>query len=89
VLRLHVTGIAPQSIRAKLNIRQYCEEQPQGRDELDAANIHQPPALAHGALIIAASSRISKLPQPLWRLVRDPSNTERLLLDLDLPPKQN
>jgi circadian clock protein KaiB len=87
LLRLYVTGMTPQSTRAIRNIRQICEDHLQGRYELEVVDIYQQPALAQGEQIIAAPTLIKKLPLPLRRLIGDLSNTERVLLGLDLRPK--
>ena len=84
VLRLYVTGTTPQSIRAVANIRKICEEHLQGRYELEVVNIAERPALAAGEQIIAAPTLIKKLPLPLRRFIGDMSQTERILIGLDL-----
>ena len=88
VLRLYITGMTPQSTRAIHNIRQICEDYLQGRYELEVVDIYQQPALAQGEQIIAAPTLIKKLPFPLRRLIGDLSNTQRVLLGLDLRPRQ-
>ena len=88
VLRLYVTGMTPQSTRAISNIRQICEQYLQGRYELAVVDIYQQPALAKGEQILAAPTLIRKLPLPLRRLIGDLSNTDRVLLGLDLRPKR-
>jgi circadian clock protein KaiB len=84
VLRLYVTGTTSQSTRAILNIRKICEEHLEGRYELEVVDISQHPALAIGEQIIAAPTLIKKLPLPLRRFIGDMSQTERILLGLDL-----
>jgi circadian clock protein KaiB len=84
VLRLYVTGTTSQSTRAILNIRKICEEHLEGRYELEVVDISQHPTLAIGEQIIAAPTLIKKLPLPLRRFIGDMSQTERILLGLDL-----
>jgi len=84
VLRLYVTGATPTSTRAIVNIRKICEEHLQGRYDLEVVDISQHPTLAAGEQIIAAPTLIKKLPQPLRRFIGDMSQTERILLGLDL-----
>lgn len=84
VLRLYVIGTTPHSTRAIVNIRKICEEHLQGRYELEIVDISQHPTLAKGEQIIAAPTLIKKLPLPLRRLIGDMSQTERILLGLDL-----
>ena len=84
VLRLYITGTTSQSTRAILNIRKICEEHLEGRYELEVVDISQHPTLAIGEQIIAAPTLIKKLPLPLRRFIGDMSQTERILLGLDL-----
>lgn len=84
VLRLYVTGTTPHSTRAIMNIPKICEEHLHGRYDLEVVDISQNPALAEGEQIIAAPTLIKKLPLPLRRFIGDLSQTERILLGLDL-----
>jgi circadian clock protein KaiB len=84
VLRLYVTGNTPRAMRAVVNIRKICEEHLEGRYDLEVIDISQHPTLAEGEQIIAAPTLIKKLPQPLRRFIGDMSQTERILLGLDL-----
>jgi circadian clock protein KaiB len=84
ILRLYVTGSTPHSTRAISNIRRICEEYLEGRYDLEVFDISQHPALAEGEQIIAAPTLIKKLPLPLRRFIGDMSQTERILLGLDL-----
>ncbi len=86
VLRLYVTGMTPRSTRAVENVRLICEEHLQGRYDLEVIDIYQQPILAKGEQILAAPTLIKKLPLPLRRVIGDLSNTERVLLGLDLRP---
>jgi circadian clock protein KaiB len=88
VLKLYVTGLTPASTRAITNIKQICEEHLQGRYQLEVIDIYQQPVLAKGEQIIAAPTLIKKLPLPLRRFIGDMSNSERILLGLDLRPKK-
>lgn len=87
VLRLYITGMTPNSKRAVENMKKICEEHLAGRYELQVIDIYQQPSLAEGEQIIAAPTLIKMLPAPLKRLIGDMSNTEKVLLGLDLRPK--
>lgn len=89
VLRLYVTGTTPKSTRATANIKQICEEHLHGRYELEVVDIYQRPSLAAGERIIAIPTLIKKRPSPLRRLIGDLSNTDHVLLGLDLRPKES
>ena len=84
VLRLYVTGSTPRSTRAISNIRKICEEYLEGRYDLEVVDISQHPALAEGEQIIAAPTLIKRLPLPLRRFIGDMSQTDHILLGLDL-----
>lgn len=84
VLRLYVTGTTPHSTRAIVNIRKICEEHLQGRYDLEIIDIARNSMLAEGEQIIAAPTLIKKLPLPLRRFIGDMSQTEKILLGLDL-----
>jgi circadian clock protein KaiB len=84
VLRLFITGSTPRSARAISNIRKICEEYLEGRYDLEIVDISQHPTLAEGEQIIAAPTLIKKWPLPLRRFIGDMSQTERILLGLDL-----
>jgi len=83
-LRLYVTGTTSRSARAIVNIRTICEKHLHGRYELEIVDISQHPTLAEGEQIIAAPTLIKKLPLPLRRFIGDMSQTDRILLGLDL-----
>ena len=88
VLKLYVTGMTARSIRAINNIKKICEEHLNGRYDLDVIDIYQQPVLARGEQIVAAPTLIKNLPLPLRRFIGDMSNTEKILLGLDLRPKK-
>ena len=86
-LRLYVAGQTPKSVLAITNIKKICEENLKGRYVLDVIDIYQQPQLAQGKQIIAVPTLIKKLPPPLRRIIGDMSNTERVLIGLDLQKK--
>lgn len=84
VLRLYITGSTPRSLRAIANIRAICQEHLKGRYDLEVLDIAQQPQLAEGEQIIAAPTLIKKAPLPIRRFIGDMSETERILIGLDL-----
>lgn len=84
VLKLYIVGTTPRSSRAIVNIRKICDEHLAGRYELEVVDVLKNPALAAGEQIVAAPTLIKKLPLPLRRFIGDMSETERILLGLDL-----
>jgi len=84
LLRLYVAGSTPRSLRAIANVKAICEEHLQDRYELEVIDLYQQPVLAQGEQIVAAPTLIKELPEPLRRIIGDMSNTERILVGLDL-----
>ena len=84
VLRLYIAGLTPRSTLAIQNIRKICDEHLKGRYDLEVVDIYQQPTLAEGEQIIAAPTLVKKLPLPLRRFIGDMSNTERILVGMDL-----
>ena len=89
VLRLYVAGLTPRSQMAIKNIKKICEEHLNGRYDLEVIDVYQQPVLAKGEQIIAAPTLVKKLPLPLRKFIGDLSDSERILLGLDLRPKKS
>ena len=87
VLRLYVAGTTSKSIRAVANIKEICESSLKNRYDLEVIDIYQQPVLVKGEQIIAAPTLVKKLPLPLRKFIGDMSDTERILVGLDLRPK--
>ena len=87
ILRLYVAGLMPKSTRAITNMKRICEEHLQGQYELEVIDLYQHPQLAQGDQIVAVPTLIKKLPPPLRRIIGDMSDTERVLVGLDLRRK--
>ena len=88
VLRLYVAGMTPKSTQAITNIKKICEDHLAGRYSLEVIDLYKRPALADGEQIIAAPTLLKKLPLPLRRFIGDMSNTEKIIVGLDLRPQK-
>ncbi len=84
ILKLYVAGQSPKSVNAIANLKRICEANLRGRYVLDVIDLFQQPQLAQGEQIIAVPTLIRKLPPPLRRIIGDMSNTERVLVGLDI-----
>lgn len=84
VLRLYITGFSPRSARAISNIRKICEEHLDGHYDLEVVDICQQPGQAQSEQILAAPTLIKKWPLPTRRFIGDMSQSDRILLGLDL-----
>ena len=70
-LRLYVTGVSPNSVRAIENMKAICEEYLQGNYDLKIIDVYKHPSQAKGEQIVAAPTLVKQLPLPLRRLVGD------------------
>jgi circadian clock protein KaiB len=89
ILRLYVTGSTGRSLRAVHNLKKLCEEHLSDDYDLEVIDIYKDPAAAREAQIIAAPTLVKKLPQPIRRLVGDLSNTQKVLIGLDIYKRQD
>jgi len=83
-LRLYVAGQTPKSLTAFANLKKICEEHLQGRYSIEVIDLLVNPQLAEGEQIIAVPTLIRKLPEPMKRIIGDLSNTEKVLVGLEL-----
>jgi circadian clock protein KaiB len=86
-LRLYVAGLTPRSQEAIRTVSAICEEHLKGRCDLEIIDIYQHPVLAKGEQIIAAPTLIRKLPLPLRKIIGSMADKEKILVGLDLRPK--
>jgi circadian clock protein KaiB len=83
-LRLYVAGQTPKSVLAFRNLKQMCEEHLEGRYEIEIIDLVENPQLAAGDQILAVPTLVRRLPEPIKKIIGDLSNTERVLVGLDL-----
>jgi len=83
-LRLYVAGQTPKSLAAFSNLRRICETHLAGRYEIEVIDLLEHPQLARGDEIIAVPTLVRKLPEPIKKLIGDLSDTERVLVGLQL-----
>jgi len=88
VLRLYVAGMTMKSTKATTNVKKICEEHLKGRYSLEVIDIYKRPVLTKGEQIIAAPTLLKKLPLPLRRIIGDMSDTNKVLIGLDLRQKR-
>lgn len=85
-LRLYVAGKTEKSLRAFENLHQVCERHLAGQYKIEVIDLLRNPKLAAGDQILAIPTLVRRLPTPMKKLIGDLSNTERLLVGLDLVP---
>jgi circadian clock protein KaiB len=86
-LRLYVAGQTPKSSAAFDNLKRFCEERLKGRYSIEVIDLLKNPRLAKDDQILAIPTLVRKLPPPVRRIIGDLSNTDSLLVGLDLRQK--
>ena len=86
-LRLYVAGESPKSVEAYTNLKKLCEEHLAGRYEIEVIDLVEQPALARSHDIIAIPTLVRQLPHPLRKIIGDLSNTQGVLVGLQLEPR--
>jgi circadian clock protein KaiB len=85
-LRLYVAGQTQKSMEAFENLKKIAEEHLKGRYKIEVIDLVKNPKLARGDQIIAIPTLVRKLPEPMRKIIGDLSNTDRVLVGLDIKP---
>ncbi|WP_231756419.1 circadian clock KaiB family protein [Lignipirellula cremea] len=85
-LRLYVAGQTAKSLTALANLKKVCEEHLAGKYTIEVVDLLENPQLARGDQIVAIPTLVRKLPEPIRKIIGDLSNTERVLIGLQLRP---
>jgi circadian clock protein KaiB len=85
-LRLYVAGQTPKSITAFDNLKRICAEHLEGLCSIEVVDLLESPQLAKGDQILAVPTLVRRLPEPIKKIIGDLSNTERVLVGLDIKP---
>jgi len=83
-LRLYVAGQTPKSLLAFANLKKLCEQHLAGEYRIEVVDLLEKPQLAKGDQIFAIPTLVRKLPTPIKKIIGDLSNTERVLVGLDI-----
>lgn len=86
ILKLYVAGQSPKSVTAFKNLKKICEEHLEGKYKIKIIDLLKNPQLGKGDQILAIPTLIRQLPEPVKKIIGDLSNTERVLVGLDLQP---
>jgi circadian clock protein KaiB len=87
-LRLYVAGQTTKSMEAFENLKKIAEEYLHGRYHIEVVDLSKNPQLAAGDQILATPTLVRKLPPPIRKIIGDLSNTERVLVGLDIQPRE-
>ena len=86
-MRLYVAGQTPKSLAAFVNLKKICEEHLKGKYSIEIIDLMVNPKLAQGDQILAIPTLIRRLPEPIKRIIGDLSDAERVLVGLDIQPR--
>ena len=86
-LRLYVAGQTPKSVSALANLKKFCEEHLAGQYRIEVVDLVANPQLARSDQILAIPTLVRRLPQPIRKIIGDLSNSERVLVGLDIRPR--
>lgn len=86
LLKLYVTGTSSRAQQAISNLQRICEQELQGKYDLEIIDVLENPELAEDARILATPTLIKRLPPPLRRVIGDLSDKEKVLLGLEVAP---
>ncbi len=85
-LKLYVAGQTPKSLAAFANLKRICEDHLEGKYRIEVIDLMVNPQLAKGDQILALPTLVRMLPDPVRKIIGDLSNTERVLVGLDIRP---
>ena len=83
-----MAGQTPKSLTAFANLKKICENHLKGRYSIEVIDLLEQPQLSRGDQIVAIPTLVRKLPVPVRKIIGDLSDTERVLVGLDLRPAE-
>ncbi|OGP65948.1 MAG: circadian clock protein KaiB [Deltaproteobacteria bacterium RBG_13_47_9] len=81
---MYVAGMTERAVTAFANLQKICEEHLAGQYSIEVIDLLKNPKLARGDQIVAIPTLVRKLPEPVRKIIGDLSNTQRVLVGLDL-----
>jgi circadian clock protein KaiB len=89
VLRLYVAGQTPKSLTAFANLKKICAEYLEGKYRIEVIDLLENPQLGRGDQILAIPTLVRNLPVPIKKIIGDLSNTEKILVGLNVKTKEH
>ena len=83
-LRLYVAGQTPKSVAALANLKRFCEEHLAGKYKIEVVDLVENPKLARSDQILAIPTLVRRLPEPIRKIIGDLSNSERVVVGLEI-----
>ena len=79
-----MAGQTPKSVAALANLKKICQEHLEDKYNIEIIDLVRNPRLARKDQILAIPTLVRNLPQPVKKIIGDLSNTEKVLLGLEL-----
>jgi circadian clock protein KaiB len=83
-MRLYVAGQSTKSVAAIANLRRICDSHMPGRCTIEVIDLMRNPELARDDQIVAIPTLVRKLPEPARRIIGDLSETDKVLMSLEM-----
>lgn len=83
-LTLYIAGQTPKSIAAIQNLERICAESLPGKYVIEVVDLRKSPQLAREHGIVAIPTLVRELPVPIRKIIGDLSNTEKVLVNLQV-----
>lgn len=83
-LRLYVAGQTPKSLAAISNLKKICDEHLKDSYNIEVVDLVKNPSLARDHQILAIPTLVRSLPVPIRKIIGDLSDTERVVIGLDV-----
>ena len=87
-LKLFITGQTIRSERAIANLRRICKKKMESDFDLVIIDVLEQPQVAEDEKILATPTLIKEFPPPVRRIIGDLSDTNQVLLGLELLHQQ-
>ena len=87
-LRLFITGMSENSMRAIQNITLICDQHLKGRVDLEIIDIYKNPSVAEEQMIVFSPSLIRQFPLPKKTFIGDLSDAKQVILGLGITLKE-
>lgn len=89
ILRLYVAGQTLKCTTAFINLKRICETELKGKYTIEVIDLLENPQLSREHQILAIPTLVRKLPVPVRKIIGDLSDTERVLVGLDIKPRSS
>lgn len=86
LLKLYVAGTGSKSLTAFANLKKICDQHVPNEYQIEVIDLLERPQLAKGDQILAVPTLVRRLPSPIRKIIGDLSNTEKVLVGLDILP---